>query len=244
MIDAEAFIAQHGTPIVASDVEHSTTMGVPSQSNAHDDTGNVSAEEQDKSGSRGPARGWKRHGKREAARSSWAGGSGAKAVARSKECPCDSSDEDACREAALRLLDCADRSSGALLERLVLKGYDETVADAVVSRLREVGLVNDEEYARSVVRYCAGRMLGERGTLLELSRKHVDRALAQQVVGEARDAGVFVDAAWELGRSVAARTAGLDLQVRRRRFWAAGGRKGHSPDILREVFYSLFDNEA
>lgn len=242
MIDAEAFIAQHGTPIVASDAASRRAVGVP-RSNAHDGTGGEDLEEHNQPEGGASARGWKRRGKRRVGRS-WSGGRGAKGMAQPKQSPCDSSDEDACREAALRLLDCADRSSGALLERLVLKGYDETVADAVVSRLCELGLVNDEEYARSVVRYCAGRMLGERGTLLELSRKHVDRALAQQVVGEAREAGVFVDAAWELGRSVAARTAGLDPQVRRRRFWAAGGRKGHSPDMLREVFNSVFGNEA
>ena len=243
MIDAEAFIAQHGTPIAAHDAVSDVAMGAPRPDALEDANDDGHPEDHNQHDARSHARSWAR-GKAKRAGRSWARGAGAKGVAASKERPSDPCDEDACREAALRLLDRADRSSAALLERLVLKGYDETVADAVVARLREVGLVNDEEYARSVVRYCAGRMLGERGTLLELSRKRVDRALSQQVVSEAREAGVFVDAAWELGRSVAARTAGLDLQVRRRRFWAAGGRKGHSPDILRDISHSLFDKDA
>jgi regulatory protein len=146
---------------------------------------------------------------------------------------------DACREAALRLLDAAPRSSGALRERLIGKGYDEAVADDVVERLIRVQLVDDHAYAESAVRYCAGRMMGRRGTIMELGRKGVDRSLAEQVCAAAESQGVFEEAAWELGRQVARKTRGLDRQVRQRRFWAAGGRKGHNPDALRRVAAEL-----
>ena len=148
-------------------------------------------------------------------------------------------DEDACREAALRLLDAAPRSSGALRDRLVGKGYAEDVADRVIARLIEVRLLDDREYAESVVRICANRMMGRRGAAMELARKGVDRMLAAQVTEDAEQNGVFEEAAWELGRSVARKTQGLDRQVRQRRFWAAGGRKGHNPAILREVAAEL-----
>ena len=151
----------------------------------------------------------------------------------------DPNDLDACREAALRLLDAAPRASGALRERLLGKGYDEQIVDEVIERLIRVQLIDDRAYAESVVRYCAGRMMGRRGTVMELTRKGVDRRLAEQVCGEAEQAGVFEDAAWELGRQVARKTRGLDRQVRQRRFWSAGGRKGHSPEILRRVAAEL-----
>lgn len=157
-----------------------------------------------------------------------------------KRVPDDPADVEACREAALTLLDASARSSGSLVTRLVEKGYDEAVSQDVVARLVEVHLIDDEDYARGLVRSCAGRMMGERGTLMELSRKGVDAALAQSVVQQARQLGVFEDAAWELGRSVAAKTRGLDRQVRYRRLWSAGGRKGHDPSILREVAQELF----
>ena len=41
-------------------------------------------------------------------------------------------DLDACREAALRLLDAAPRASGALRERLLAKGYGEAIVDEVI----------------------------------------------------------------------------------------------------------------
>lgn len=67
---------------------------------------------------------------------------------------------------------------------------NETVA-AVVDRLIEVGLVDDESYAQSAVRYCVGRLMGYRGAVMELARKGVDRPLAERVCDEARMSGVF-----------------------------------------------------
>ena len=97
---------------------------------------------------------------------------------REPEDPCD---VDACRESALRLLDAADRPSGALRDRLIDKGYDDETVAAVVDRLIEVGLVDDESYAQSAVRYCVGRLMGYRGAVMELACKGVDRPLAERL---------------------------------------------------------------
>ncbi|MGO5068062.1 regulatory protein RecX [Bifidobacterium catenulatum] len=154
--------------------------------------------------------------------------------------PDDPNDLDACREAALRLLDAAPRSSGAMRERLVGKGYAPEVVDDVIARLIRVHLIDDEAYAQSAVRYCASRLMGYRGAVMELKRKGVNRQLAQHVCDEAESQGVFAEAAWELGRRTARKTAGLDVEVRKRRFWSAGGRKGHDPEVLREIAQELF----
>lgn len=154
--------------------------------------------------------------------------------------PDDPNDLDACREAALRLLDAAPRPSGAMRERLVGKGYAPEVVDDVIARLIRVHLIDDEAYAQSAVRYCASRLMGYRGAVMELKRKGVNRQLAQHVCDEAESQGVFAEAAWELGRRTARKTAGLDVGVRKRRFWSAGGRKGHDPEVLREIAQELF----
>lgn len=154
--------------------------------------------------------------------------------------PDDPNDLDACREAALRLLDAAPRPSGAMRERLVGKGYAPEVVDDVIARLIRVHLIDDEAYAQSAVRYCASRLMGHRGAVMELKRKGVNRQLAQHVCDEAESQGVFAEAAWELGRRTARKTAGLDVEVRKRRFWSAGGRKGHDPEVLREIAQELF----
>lgn len=154
--------------------------------------------------------------------------------------PDDPNDLDACREAALRLLDVAPRPSGAMRERLVGKGYAPEVVDDVIARLIRVRLIDDEAYAQSAVRYCASRLMGYRGAVMELKRKGVNRQLARHVCDEAESQGVFAEAAWELGRRTARKTAGLDVEVRKRRFWSAGGRKGHDPEVLREIAQELF----
>lgn len=154
--------------------------------------------------------------------------------------PDDPNDLDACREAALRLLDAAPRPSGAMRERLIGKGYAPEVVDDVIARLIRVRLIDDEAYAQSAVRYCASRLMGYRGAVMELKRKGVNRQLAQHVCDEAESQGVFAEAAWELGRRTARKTAGLDVEVRKRRFWSAGGRKGHDPEVLREIAQELF----
>lgn len=152
----------------------------------------------------------------------------------------DPRDGERCKEAALRLLDAAARSTGALRAKLAERGYADDVIGEVVDRLTELRLLDDEEYARAVARSCANRMMGMRGAVMEMTRKGVDRALATRVAAEADADGLFVDAAWALGRSVAARTRGKDPQVARRRFWSAGGRKGHDSQTLREVGEALF----
>ena len=148
---------------------------------------------------------------------------------------------DARRESALRLLDAAPRSSGALRDRLLAKGYQEDVVEDVVLRLQRVGLIDDRAYAQQAVRYCVNRNMGRRGAVMEMLRKGVDRSLAEETARIADEQGLFVDAAWALGRSVDAKTKALDHEVRKRRFWSAGGRKGHEPEILREVATELFD---
>ncbi|NMN02233.1 regulatory protein RecX [Bifidobacterium panos] len=153
----------------------------------------------------------------------------------------DPRDVDACREAALRLLDAAPRSCGGLRQRLVGKGYDERAVDAVIKRLLELKLLDDRAYAESAVRYCLNRLMGERGAVMELRRKGINSTLASRVVDEAAHQGLFEESAWGLGRRIYRKTQGLDRQVRLRRFWAAGGRKGHDPETLRRVAHELMD---
>ncbi|KFI77017.1 regulatory protein RecX [Bifidobacterium mongoliense] len=146
-----------------------------------------------------------------------------------------------CRQAALTLLDAAPRASGALRDRLLAKGHEQAVVDDVIARLTRVDLLDDERYARTLIGYCADRMYGERGVMREMRRKGVGRELAERLVREAAQEGVFVDAAWELGRSIAQKTEGLDPQVRRRRFWSAAGRRGHDVATVHEVQHGIFD---
>ena len=206
-----------------------------------DSAGNVDMGDESLAGHRSPgrrsARGSDRRTRRRGRRPRAGGFGGGSAPAAPRA---DADDADACREAALTLLDAAARSSGALARRLVDKGFDTNVVDQVIDRLTRLGLVDDQAYAQDLLRSCLHRTMGEQGVLSEMTRKGLDLGLAAQVVAQASREGLFVDSAYELGRKVARKTAGLDLKVRKRRFWSAGSRKGHSPGLLNQVAADLF----
>lgn len=151
--------------------------------------------------------------------------------------------EDDCREAALRLLDYAPRSIADVHQRLTEKGYADATVDSVVKRLCELRLLDDCQYAQLVIRSCVARMLGARATRLELQRKNVESSVITSSISQAQEAGVFEEAAWELGKKTAQRTRNLDATVRKRRFFAAAARKGHDLNIINEVYCTLFEEE-
>lgn len=152
-------------------------------------------------------------------------------------------DNDTCREAALRLLDYADRSTGDMRTRLATKGYQDTVIEQVIARLVELGYLDDSRYAHLVIRSCVARGLGERACRMELLRKGIPSPVVSECLQEARMRGSFVEAAWQLGRSYLRRTQGLDQAVQKRRFFAAASRKGHELTTIYEVYDTLFHDE-
>lgn len=151
--------------------------------------------------------------------------------------------EDDCREAALRLLDYAPRSIADVHQRLTEKGYADATVDSVVKRLCELRLLDDCQYAQLVIRSCVARMLGARATRLELQRKNVESSVISRSISQAQEAGVFEEAAWELGKKTVQRTRNLDATVRKRRFFAAAARKGHDLNVINEVYCTLFEEE-
>jgi len=140
--------------------------------------------------------------------------------------------ESVARAIALRLLTGAPRSRSQLAEAMARRNVPEDVADRVLDRFTEVGLVDDADYARTLVRTRhAERGLSRRAIAVELRR----RGIADDVAGEALtevDEDDEEKAARELVRRRLAATSGLDPQVRARRTYAALGRKGYPPGLV------------
>lgn len=106
------------------------------------------------------------------------------------------------------------------------------VAAAVLDRFTEVGLIDDAEYARMLVRTRhAERGLSRRALAVELRRKGIDDEVAAEALDEV-DADDEEAAARRLVRRKLAATAGLDAQVQARRTYAALGRKGYPPGLV------------
>lgn len=94
------------------------------------------------------------------------------------------SDRKRCKDKAMWLISFRDHSRRELLDKL-RKDYPEDVAEAAVDRLEELGLIDDERYAR---RYTADlvnlKHLSERGIRQKLREKGIDRDLIDEILEE------------------------------------------------------------
>ena len=97
------------------------------------------------------------------------------------------SDINRAKEKALYLIEYRARSRREITDKLVPL-YGEAAAEAGVERLEELGLINDEDFARDLARqlmerkkYSAGR------TVFELVKKGIDKELAEEITEELDD---------------------------------------------------------
>lgn len=92
-------------------------------------------------------------------------------------------------EAAARSLSGAPRSRKNLEERLITAGYPEEHVRAAVTRLVEIGLIDDERFGQALLdSRDRSRQRGDRALLQELKRRGLDEELAQRLLA-ARAAG-------------------------------------------------------
>ena len=140
--------------------------------------------------------------------------------------------ESVARAIALRLLTSSARSRSQLADAMARKDVPDDVAQRVLDRFTEVGLIDDAEYARMVVRTRhAERGLSRRAIAVELRRRGIDDELAGEAL-EQLDSDDEETAARELVRRKLRATSGLDAQTRARRTFAALGRKGYPPGLV------------
>ena len=88
------------------------------------------------------------------------------------------------KEKAFYLMEYRSRSRKELEDRLTPL-YGEEAASLAIERLEELGLIDDEKYAREVAEQLLFRkkLSGERAAF-ELSKKGIDRELAREIISE------------------------------------------------------------
>ena len=152
--------------------------------------------------------------------------------------------ESVARSIALRLLTGAPRSRAQLAEAMARRDVPEAVAERVLDRFTEVGLIDDAEYARILVRSRhADRGLARRALGVELRRKGIGdehaAAALETVDGEQEEA-----TARTLVRRRLAASRGLPVDVRTRRTVAMLGRKGYSGGLAHRLVREMLADEA
>ncbi|WP_199487405.1 regulatory protein RecX [Actinomadura spongiicola] len=148
------------------------------------------------------------------------------------------------RETCLRMLATSPRTRAQLADALRRKNVPDDVAENVLVRFDDVGLIDDEAFAQAWVQSRhRGRGLAKRALAAEL--RH--RGVAEETVNEAVES---LDPAQEeqTARALVARklpsTAGLDPTKRMRRLVGMLARKGYSPALAYRITKEALTNEG
>lgn len=142
-----------------------------------------------------------------------------------------------CLEAATRYLSYRPRSEFELRERLARRGFDSDGIEAVLTRLKEQGLVDDTDFARFWRDNRQSFSPRSRWlTGLELRRKGVAEEVIDRVVGEVNDD----DSAYRAALSRAHRLAASDYQSFRRRLADYLRRRGFGYRVINNTVEQLW----
>ena len=163
-------------------------------------------------------------------------------------------------EAAARFLEARSRSVSEVRRRLGGAGYRPDLVEGAIARMTELGMLDDEAFARAWVESRdRARPRGERAIREELRVKGIDRETVDLVVAERRDRAAT--AAGERGddgdsepvsadrtaaerliaRNARALARVADPRQRRQRAYALLARNGFDPETCREVAATVVD---
>lgn len=139
---------------------------------------------------------------------------------------------------ALHLLTFRARSARELHRRLVQKGVTAERADRVITKLRELGLIDDADFARQLTRSKMSGGVSRRRVHQELFKLGVPREVADEAVAQVVEEDGLSDAESieRIARKKWRSLASVDELTRRRRLFAFLARRGFdSGDVARVV---------
>jgi regulatory protein len=152
--------------------------------------------------------------------------------------------EAAARDICLRLLSFSPRTRAQLADALRRKGVEEEVAERVLGRYTEVGLIDDEAFARAWVQSRhTGRSLGRRALAAELRQRGVADETVKEAVEELAPEQEESAARDLIAKRLAA-TRGLDPAKRTRRLLGILARKGYSGGLAYRLVREALETEG
>jgi len=149
------------------------------------------------------------------------------------------------RQVCLTLLTLAPRTRAQLAEALRKRGIPDEVADEVLGRFADVGLIDDAAFARSWVesrhhsRGLAGRALSA-----ELKQRGVASDEIRAAIDEQLSPTAEIDAARRLVERRIAGTRGLSAEQRTRRLAGMLARKGYPAGLAYRVIREALEAEG
>lgn len=140
---------------------------------------------------------------------------------------CRAADAEAAFRTALRALERRPFAGRDLARRLILKGHPPEAADQAVERAKELGLVNDETYARHFIQTRSARGRGPARLRRELAAMGVLPSLVDRLLSEELPEEQTLHRVSVLARKRAGQLAGIPRPDRLRRVVAYLARRGY-----------------
>jgi regulatory protein len=150
--------------------------------------------------------------------------------------------------AALRFLESRARSTAEVRRRMVTNGYRPDLVENAIGRLTELGMLDDDAFARAWVESRdRARPRGERALRAELRQKGVDRPIVDAVLEDRADTsadpdrpGADEDAARRLLiKNARALERIADPRARRQRAYALLARSGFDSQLASELVRAM-----
>ncbi|MGW1678959.1 regulatory protein RecX [Saccharopolyspora sp. NPDC002376] len=147
----------------------------------------------------------------------------------------DDNPESQARDIVYRLLAARARSRGELRQALLRKGIDEDIADGVLQKFVDAGLVDDAAFADEWVHARQRTQgLGRKALGFELRRKGVDEHLVEAALSTV-DSDAEAERARELVQRKLRSMSSLDHTTKMRRLVGMLARKGYSEGLAFRV---------
>ena len=147
------------------------------------------------------------------------------------------SNERRAKEKALWLISYRSHSKKELRDK-IRRTCDAEAADKAVERMEELGLVNDEDFARRYAEQLLyGKRLSKRAAFYELRRKGIDQATAEEALAE-----LDVDVHEQIRALIEKKYRNINDEKIRRRAVAALQRLGYGWEDIKAVLEEYADD--
>lgn len=148
------------------------------------------------------------------------------------------SDENRAKEKALRLISYRSHSKKELTDKIRRTATDEA-AQKAADRMEELGLVNDEDFARRYAEQLLTiKHMSKRAAAMELQRKGIDRDMIEETLGK-----IEVDPREQITEFLSKKYKNLDDEKIKRRAIAALRRLGYGWEDIRGVLDEIAEGE-
>ncbi len=142
---------------------------------------------------------------------------------------------------AFKLLSYRDRSKKEIYDRLLQKGYPESIANETIDYLKEKGFIDDVKLAASLKRNAIEKKhLGKRGVINFLVNRGIPVEIVNTIEYDERE---YLEAAKRLAEKKLRIMVNADRETVKKKIWGSLSRKGFSADIISKTIKSTISEE-